>query len=608
MAQPFTRWDAELLYTMVPHTRALPEYTINSHGYRSPEFTREKPPGTVRIAVTGDSTTFGLGVREEQCWASVLRTALQRLFEGTVDVELINAGVSGYSTLFNRVQIERDLLPLRPDAVVVCVTGHNDSRLVQGLDDAEVLALNRTWRTRWMRMHLVRLALGIGSQADLVSLRPLARSESEGGRWRVPLADVERNARAMRLATAQAGSGLVLVVTAHSRAVLSATPYVADVGEALTRVANELGVTLADIRPRFEALSPYDLFVDGVHPSPLGHRLIAREVLAALLDAVDWPAAARERVAFARAALEAADGELSGRAPLLLAGDAPPRFAAARALYADVPALEARLRAGDASLPLAIRRYDPALGSVLAARATAPRLLALARLRGEGRDEQANAVEAQLDELYRWVRPDDAWAATCGGAGAFVAAPAAVRDLGRVLLVFLADIGLPAGRVDMRVAEARRVNGQGERELAVELLGQVLELDPADVEARFDRAWLLRQAGQPERAREDWLRVSTSDDDGALGRFAGGLLLYDAGQHAEAEQSLRDAVALRPSLGLARYLLGRVLLETGQLDEAVRELAVATVIMGPLPEFEELRRRLAEREAVREAERAGAGG
>jgi tetratricopeptide (TPR) repeat protein len=152
------------------------------------------------------------------------------------------------------------------------------------------------------------------------------------------------------------------------------------------------------------------------------------------------------------------------------------------------------------------------------------------------------------------------------------------------------------------------VNGQGERELAVELLGQVLELDPADVEARFDRAWLLRQAGQPERAREEWLRVSTSDDDGALGRFAGGLLLYDAGQHAEAEQSLRDAVALRPSLGLARYLLGRVLLETGQLDEAVRELAVATVIMGPLPEFEELRRRLAEREAVREAERAGAGG
>ncbi|MHC5211423.1 MAG: SGNH/GDSL hydrolase family protein [Planctomycetota bacterium] len=603
-AEPFTRWDRDLIYTMVPGTRALPEYTINSRGYRSPEFTRGKPEGTVRVIVTGDSSTFGLGVREEQCWASVLRTALARLFEGTVEVELINAGVSGYSTTLNRVQIERDLLPLQPDAVVVCVTGHNDSRLVQGMDDAEVLAHNSSWRTRWKRMHLVRLAMGVGAQADHASLRPLARSEAEGGRWRVPLVEVERNARAMREATSAAGAGLVFAVTAHSRMALSSTPYVADVGQTVAGVAQEQGVPLADVRPVFEALAPYDLFVDSVHPTPLGHRLIARTVLEALLDAVDWPEAARARADFARAVLAAANGALPERAPELLAGDASPRFVAARALYTDVDGLEARLRTGDAELPEVVRRDDPVLGSAVAARATAPRLIALARAREERRHEDARALEGQLDELYRWVRPGDAWVAACGGAGALLEAPAAVRDLGRALLVFLADVGLPARCVDLRVAEARRVHGKGQRDRALQLLADVLALDPSDVVARFDRAWLLRQSGEPERARQEWLRVARQDTDGALGRFARGLLLYDEGRHAEAEQSLRDAVAARPSLGLARYLLGRVLLETDQLDEAVRELAVATVIMGPLPEFEELRRRLAEREA----QRNGAGG
>jgi lysophospholipase L1-like esterase len=604
MAEPLTRWDPDLLYTLVPHTRALPEYTINSRGYRTPEFADEKPAGTVRVIVTGDSTTFGLGVRERHCWASVLRSALVRIFEGRVDVEVINAGVSGYSVLLNRVQVERDLLPLQPDAVVVCVTGHNDTRLVAGPTDAEVREENRSWRTRLGRMRLVRLATGRGDRPELVAQRPHARSEADGGRWRVPLTEVERSARALHVATSQAGAALVLAVTAHSRSEVSATPYVADVGRTIERVARERDVALADIRPAFEAVAPYDLFVDSVHPSPMGHRLIAREVLAALLGAVDWPEPARARAAFARAALAAADGELAARASELRTGDAPPRFVALRTLYEDVAAVVERLAAGDPGLPDVVRRDDPALGTAVAARATAPHLIALARLRAEGRADEARPVQARLDELYRHVRPEDAWVVACGGPGAFVDVPAAVRDLGRVLMVFLADIGLPARRVDVRVTAARRLDGHGDIQRSLALLADVLALDPSDVAARLDRAWLLRRSGEPQRAREELSTIAGRDPTGALGHFARGVLLYDDGKLAEAERSLRDAVATRPSLGLARYLLGRVMLETGQLDEAVRELAIATVIMGPLPEFEELRRRLAEREA----ERAGAGG
>src|SRR5262245_13803792 len=136
-AEPITRFDERLIYATVPGARTFPWYHIDSHGYRSPEFEDRKPPGTFRLIATGDSTTFGIAMGEDEHWTARLRQALTALCEGARDVEVIDAGVIGYSTLQNRLQIERDLLPLQPDLLVWMIGCANDARLVEGPGDAE---------------------------------------------------------------------------------------------------------------------------------------------------------------------------------------------------------------------------------------------------------------------------------------------------------------------------------------------------------------------------------------------------------------------------------------------------------------------------------------
>jgi lysophospholipase L1-like esterase len=92
---------------------------INSHGFRGPETSFDKPSGTRRIVVLGDSFVWGFGVEEADSFPALLQSAL-----GPGN-EVLNLGVSGYST-------DQELLVYRnvgrryqPD-VVVLVVASND--------------------------------------------------------------------------------------------------------------------------------------------------------------------------------------------------------------------------------------------------------------------------------------------------------------------------------------------------------------------------------------------------------------------------------------------------------------------------------------------------
>lgn len=91
----------------------------NDRGFRSPPFAERKAPGTRRIAVLGDSSTFGWGVEEFQAYPQRLATALaKRWGVEPARVEVLNLGVPGYSTFQGRVLLERSVLALEPDAIV----------------------------------------------------------------------------------------------------------------------------------------------------------------------------------------------------------------------------------------------------------------------------------------------------------------------------------------------------------------------------------------------------------------------------------------------------------------------------------------------------------
>jgi len=92
-------------------------YRINSHGFRGPEISADKPPDTFRIIGVGDSFTFGTGVRREDTFLAVLEAILSGPGRS---VEVLNLGVMGYDTA-SEVNLLRFFgLKFSPDVVIVC--------------------------------------------------------------------------------------------------------------------------------------------------------------------------------------------------------------------------------------------------------------------------------------------------------------------------------------------------------------------------------------------------------------------------------------------------------------------------------------------------------
>jgi hypothetical protein len=97
------------------------EYRINSKGLRDDETSYEKPTGTFRIVLLGDSNTFGFGVPIKKHFS----TLLEGYFK---DLEVINMGVGGFG-------VDQELLYLRsegfryaPDLVLAYVPHYGAHR------------------------------------------------------------------------------------------------------------------------------------------------------------------------------------------------------------------------------------------------------------------------------------------------------------------------------------------------------------------------------------------------------------------------------------------------------------------------------------------------
>jgi lysophospholipase L1-like esterase len=93
---------------------------VNRDGFRGPDVAREKPPGTFRIVVLGDSVTFGLGVPTDETFTARLAVALAAK-GGPHDplYEVLNLGVSAYGTAQEIRLLEVKGLAYDPDLVVL---------------------------------------------------------------------------------------------------------------------------------------------------------------------------------------------------------------------------------------------------------------------------------------------------------------------------------------------------------------------------------------------------------------------------------------------------------------------------------------------------------
>jgi len=92
-------------------------FDINGEGMRADrDFEYAKPAGTQRIVSLGDSFTIGYEVDLDDCFSSVLERELR---DSGRNVEVLNAGVSGYSNAEELLYLQRELIKYDPDVVVI---------------------------------------------------------------------------------------------------------------------------------------------------------------------------------------------------------------------------------------------------------------------------------------------------------------------------------------------------------------------------------------------------------------------------------------------------------------------------------------------------------
>jgi hypothetical protein len=102
---------------------------INDKGLRDRPHSYERQNDTERILVLGDSFAWGYGIEESERFSQLL--------ENSMDVEVINAGVSGYSTDQELLWYENEGIKYETDLVIVVFTGNdvgdNEKQLVNNI-------------------------------------------------------------------------------------------------------------------------------------------------------------------------------------------------------------------------------------------------------------------------------------------------------------------------------------------------------------------------------------------------------------------------------------------------------------------------------------------
>lgn len=274
--------------------RAEVEYRVNAQGMRDDPVEAEKPAGRRRVAVLGDSITFGYWVAESDAFPRQLERLLESA-PGGRDVEVLNFGVPGYNLEQETEMLRERALAFSPDLVVVALC-LND---LEGESYEHGLVVDRRTRAQTLPGRAYEAMLGRSLLLSWIEYRRLeheARREFVKARdpWAGPLyaetlAQQEEALRArfrtMAVLLERIPGVVAIFPTFGGRFERYRHP---DFHRLATRAASEAGLGVVDLLDCFGGYDFRDVRVDVVHPSPLGHR-VAAHALADDLCARGWP-------------------------------------------------------------------------------------------------------------------------------------------------------------------------------------------------------------------------------------------------------------------------------------------------------------------------------
>jgi len=259
--------------------RPVARKPFTSQRFKGPLAKVPKPPDVVRVMCYGDSLTDGPPKGGWPTWLGVLWN--RRPPVPGRRVEVLNAGVAGYSSHQGLLRFLQEVDQYQPDLLLVSF-GWNDAAEAVGQPD-------RSFRIPPWPLVACQRAL-IPYRAYLVLMNYTQRwraappkSESETAHPRVSLDDYVANLDRFRNEAQARGIPIVFLTRPHKlpTAELRSQPTwrhsVPDYNAALVAWSQSRGVALIDAQRHFESLST-ELFSDECHFTPKGYQLMAELV------------------------------------------------------------------------------------------------------------------------------------------------------------------------------------------------------------------------------------------------------------------------------------------------------------------------------------------
>jgi lysophospholipase L1-like esterase len=291
--------DEQLGYKLNPAKEG-----VNSLGIRHGEISPQKPEDLFRVVVLGDSVAW-----DADGFVSLLRERLSR--SPVRPVEVINAAIPGYTTYQERRLLERDLLPLKPDLVILQYCLNDNHRFLHLLNEAGNWLITPeakralTPEGSGVVAGLMRSSyLLLGIRVRLLAQRALPRSEFPWEHrpdfcvawqdWTWP--EFAEHLLAMRDQLANLDARLAVVMVpfepqlSEKLLALDRT-YTLKPQRMMEETCRRTHTPLLDLHAPFIRNRHRELFRDGIHLTPAAHELVARE----LLDFLD-----RERLTVGR--------------------------------------------------------------------------------------------------------------------------------------------------------------------------------------------------------------------------------------------------------------------------------------------------------------------
>jgi lysophospholipase L1-like esterase len=249
------------------------DFRTNSHGLRDHEFSIERAPGKLRVAMLGDSLTVGWGVPLEETFAK----RIERMYAAAgIDAEVINFGVGNYNTVQEVQAFLANGRRYQPDVIV----------LNYFVNDAELLEPARS-PSRLMRGcyacvflagrgdAVVRQFLG-GKDWAQYYLSLYGDGTSPG--W------LEAKAAIGRLAETAKASGAKLVIVNLPELHDVKDYRFGRITDLVRQAAEENGAAFVDVLPAMADQPSSKLWVTppDPHPNAFANELIAKALFAAL--------------------------------------------------------------------------------------------------------------------------------------------------------------------------------------------------------------------------------------------------------------------------------------------------------------------------------------